>query len=317
MWVTHAAHRFALTRSTICFGVRIPAVFRASLTTATQSAINDSKPNYILHPVKIQVNPKQPTRLSLLLPLIVLSDQPPASIPTSKSLENEPVHGECLFPCTVDTSLWEFSDSLREEFPLTRLEKVTDRDGREVEDPWPLTFPELGRRGCTVWLSAVGQGEGTLVGLTADMDLLNRAKMEAQASLKRVEEELKEMGSRKALLDVSVEVRVNLAHYGILAYLTTQLATVVYLTYELGWDLIEPVAYFLGYLDLFSAGAYFLVRQEELTLSGAENYGRTFFERQIYSWHKFDTELYQALRQRYLVEQKRVDTLNLLLPQPE
>lgn len=61
-----------------------------------------------------------------------------------------------------------------------------------------------------------------------------------------LEKELDFSINRKAELDRKFDNRLLLSRLGLAGFLTGELALIVHLTYDLGWDLMEPATYLLG-----------------------------------------------------------------------
>ncbi|KNE58808.1 hypothetical protein, variant [Allomyces macrogynus ATCC 38327] len=61
--------------------------------------------------------------------------------------------------------------------------------------------------------------------------------------------------------------------------LCTELAGIVYLTYEMGWDLMEPTSYLLGLGTVIIGATYFAVLRREYTYEAASNHLESLLQR--------------------------------------
>ncbi|KAJ3349454.1 hypothetical protein GGF32_005614 [Allomyces javanicus] len=84
-----------------------------------------------------------------------------------------------------------------------------------------------------------------------------------------------------AVEDVEKRVRGRLDTlvYGGAVGLCTELAGIVYLTYELGWDLMEPTSYLLGLGTVIIGATYFAVLRREYTYEAASNHLESLLQR--------------------------------------
>ncbi|KNE71699.1 hypothetical protein AMAG_16251 [Allomyces macrogynus ATCC 38327] len=76
-----------------------------------------------------------------------------------------------------------------------------------------------------------------------------------------------------------VRGRLNTLMYGGAVGLCTELAGIVYLTYELGWDLMEPTSYLLGLGTVIIGATYFAVLRREYTYEAASNHLESLLQR--------------------------------------
>ncbi|KAJ3373089.1 hypothetical protein GGF31_001076 [Allomyces arbusculus] len=102
-----------------------------------------------------------------------------------------------------------------------------------------------------------------------------RADVEGQAAaVARVQGRVEEVEQR-------VRGRLHTLVYGGAVGLCTELAGIVYLTYELGWDLMEPASYLLGLGTVIIGATYFAVLRREYTYEAASNHLESLLQRRL------------------------------------
>ncbi|KAI9223892.1 hypothetical protein BC828DRAFT_374853 [Blastocladiella britannica] len=155
---------------------------------------------------------------------------------------------------------------------------------------------QLMRSNLVVWVPGTGQndtGSGGAYTLDAASSLspVLRAARAAAADADRASTLASASVSRvQAAADRSL-ARVL---YGGTAALTAQLGAVVHLTYELGWDLMEPATNMLGLTTVILSGAFFAAANAEFTYANAANVVRDRLRR----WHarRMRVDLEEAAR---------------------
>ncbi|KAI9173075.1 hypothetical protein H9P43_007206 [Blastocladiella emersonii ATCC 22665] len=96
------------------------------------------------------------------------------------------------------------------------------------------------------------------------------------ADLRTVRDALAEHDQRipvaRAALDAvhkRAETRLRWILYGGAGFLVSELGAIVFLTYELGWDLMEPTSYLLGLGTMIMGSAFYAVLRREYTYENA------------------------------------------------
>ncbi|KAJ3150055.1 hypothetical protein HDU86_006779 [Geranomyces michiganensis] len=106
------------------------------------------------------------------------------------------------------------------------------------------------------------------------------------------------MDAARARIEVLVARWVNVVKWGGLAYLSTQLAGIMFLTQQLGWDLMEPVSYLATVAaTIFSCSIYVAMRRDPAYTNIADSLRRVL--RNLLIRHRgFDVAKYEALKAR-------------------
>ena len=84
------------------------------------------------------------------------------------------------------------------------------------------------------------------------------------------------LDSIKTILERTVRRRVQVVLYGGMGYLVSQFGLVVFLTFDIGWDIMEPISYLLGVATAAVGAAFYLFRRREFTWEG--------FGTEVHSW---------------------------------
>ncbi|KAI9330257.1 hypothetical protein DFJ73DRAFT_800107 [Zopfochytrium polystomum] len=127
-------------------------------------------------------------------------------------------------------------------------------------------------------------------GLVVDKaDLLGRLSRE-QSRLTALDAEVDGLTPTKERLDARVAWTVWVLKTGVLATMIAQLAVIVYFTYTIGWDVMEPVSYILGLVNATAVGLYYLGVSDS-----PEAHLTRVLQRWSYRWNRFDAAKYQAL----------------------
>lgn len=110
-------------------------------------------------------------------------------------------------------------------------------------------------------------------------------------------EELEELERQKAAIDLTAETSVKRELWCGLAYLVVQTAAFMRLTFwELTWDVMEPVCFFVTSVYCIGAVVFFLRTAKEPTF---ENFSKSRFntkQRRLFRAKRFDLERYKELR---------------------
>lgn len=110
-------------------------------------------------------------------------------------------------------------------------------------------------------------------------------------------EELQQMEDRKAAIDEKARAGVRAELYCGLGLTTVQTLGFMRLTFwELSWDVMEPICFFVASLHFVAAYAFFLRTSREPSFEG---FFRRRFEtkrRKLFEAHNFDVRRYDELR---------------------
>lgn len=113
-------------------------------------------------------------------------------------------------------------------------------------------------------------------------------------------QQLKEMEKQKELIDRKAESMVRAELYGGLGFMIVQTLGFMRLTFwELSWDVMEPICFFVTSLHFALAYAFFLRTSKEPTFEGF--YQRRFKAKQekLMKIHNFDVQKYNQLCQAF------------------
>lgn len=119
----------------------------------------------------------------------------------------------------------------------------------------------------------------------------------AQARLAEVQATLGMLGEQKAALERRARWKARAAGWAGLAVVSAQWALLFRLTYyELSWDVIEPVGYFLSGVNSILAALWFLSTNSNLSWSTMHQSFQTRWERKAFARAHFDLAAYEGLR---------------------
>ncbi|KAL1170358.1 hypothetical protein V6Z11_A05G207500 [Gossypium hirsutum] len=110
--------------------------------------------------------------------------------------------------------------------------------------------------------------------------------------------ELEEMGKQKAEIDKKAKAQVRGELYCGLGFLLLQTLGFMRLTFwELSWDVMEPICFFVTSLHFASAYGFFLTTSTEPSFEGYFQRRFKTKQRKLIKAHSFDIEKYNKLRQ--------------------
>jgi len=126
--------------------------------------------------------------------------------------------------------------------------------------------------------------------LPADVQGLKSQLAETEGKLAILDEQYSAIQRRARL-------RSRLLNYTFMAALTVQWGLLFRLTYwELSWDVIEPVGFFVGGLTTLASYAWFLKTRQDFTYEAMYNRFMTSYERKSLKQVKFDVVEYTRLK---------------------
>ncbi|KAL3734107.1 hypothetical protein ACJRO7_023455 [Eucalyptus globulus] len=118
--------------------------------------------------------------------------------------------------------------------------------------------------------------------------------------------ELEQMENQKALIDERARAQVKCELYGGLGFLVAQTLVLMRLTFwELTWDVMEPICFFLTNLHVALAYGFFLRTSTEPSFEGY--FQRRFKTKQqkLMKIHNFDADRYRELRRAFYPDESR------------
>ncbi|XP_022895403.1 calcium uniporter protein 4, mitochondrial-like [Olea europaea var. sylvestris] len=107
--------------------------------------------------------------------------------------------------------------------------------------------------------------------------------------------ELDQLEKQKALIDRKAQSVVRGELYCGLGFLVLQTLGFMRLTWELGWDVMEPICFFVTSLHFALAYAFFLRTSKEPTFEGYFQRRFKVKQKKLMKIHNFDVEKYHEL----------------------
>lgn len=96
-------------------------------------------------------------------------------------------------------------------------------------------------------------------------------------------------------------------------YLIAQLSVIVYLTYEMGWDLMEPVSYLVTLATAILAFGYACIRKHEYTYPNIHLWIKSLFANRLSKSLAFDQIRFKKVSQELALKQNQMDRLRKLI----
>jgi len=159
---------------------------------------------------------------------------------------------------------------------------------------------------------------------TPNSSIIYKVDQESVADLKRLAiKNLNDATIELSALDL-IETRIRncaqwrlyLARWGLLGYLTTELGVIVFLTYELGWDFLEPVTCLLGYFTTLLGFGYGVLRHQQFTLPNYESWIKNRTYTRLCKERNFNVPAYLASKDCAKTWEMEVALLNEVLEGP-
>ncbi|KAF2077208.1 hypothetical protein CYY_001462 [Polysphondylium violaceum] len=139
------------------------------------------------------------------------------------------------------------------------------------------------------------------------LDKLIEAKKNEIATLKQT---IKPLEEKKQIIDAKAHRRATIIIYSGLGYCFIQAAALGRLTWwDLSWDIIEPVSYFLTFATVLIGYTYFTITKTEFSYEALNN--RLFTKRQSKLMKKYDFPLEEYTRIKNLIEKREKEVEGL------
>ncbi|KAK9839321.1 hypothetical protein WJX81_008000 [Elliptochloris bilobata] len=147
-------------------------------------------------------------------------------------------------------------------------------------------------------------------------------EQEVEARLRELRLELTPLVEQKRRIDGRVQRRTRTYLWMGLGFLIMQWGMLARLTFwELSWDVIEPITYFLGSGTTILFYCYFMATREEFAYNKGVSWLERTFQEDKYKEHGFDLRRYERLQrdvrryERYM--RRATDQHVSLFPEPE
>ncbi|KAI9104477.1 hypothetical protein DFS34DRAFT_195740 [Phlyctochytrium arcticum] len=137
---------------------------------------------------------------------------------------------------------------------------------------------------------------GTRIHLRISKSELTEKLHNAESQMMLLRSELAIFEEQTANIEKAVENRVRLVKYAGMTYITLQLGTIVFLTQQLGWDLMEPVSYLVTIAGMIFSAALYLTIRRDPDYSTMSRWLRGVLRRQIIRWRRFDENKYLQIK---------------------
>lgn len=246
---------------------------------------------------------KDYSQFYLHLPLGPLVQDPlrqAKSSATSDRSGNSSNSNICRFIVPVDSTALQLIQDIKEEFPQAKVSVTRGYKG-EIVDIESLRITDLIRGGLVLWLN----GNSTTIDNSTFLQKLRHAK----SDLLSVTIDKNNLAKAKENLDFLSERKTKAVVYGGGAFLVSELAGIVYLTYELGWDLMEPTSYLLGLGTIIGGSAFYAFMRREYTYENAGNHLSDWIRTRVYRKNNFSVEKFENLLKDCKTREEILDPL--------
>ncbi|KAJ1564870.1 hypothetical protein HK096_005788 [Nowakowskiella sp. JEL0078] len=206
---------------------------------------------------------------------------------------------------SVNAPLIQIADALELEFPDYQVEFVTTS--------YPTNKLKKGK--LSDWTSGsallnINDKKGKTWTLEFDQMELKKKLSKIDALLAKEKEKFSRMEDFKKKLDKLTEWKIAFFRYGGMSIVAAQpIVNVDAALKQLGWDLMEPVSYLLGSLNLIFAGGYYIIRRKEMTFEDVEFGSKELLTRRLYNKRGFDLAAFLTLEQELSLRIKFRDIL--------
>ncbi|KAJ3277212.1 hypothetical protein HK104_003549 [Borealophlyctis nickersoniae] len=221
---------------------------------------------------------------------------------TTEAVAPSPTHPGasevCLLKVRKTESLADFILHLSEEYPSIGEIRATRGQFEEIERTDKVPITEFLRGNVMVWYddgTKKASVSSSSAALTVDRGQAFAQLSEVQSKLVALEAELGRLGIVNGDIEKAVGVRYTAFKYGLLTYLGLQFGTMVYLTQELGWDFMEPVAALVTLATMVvSSGVYVAIKREP-SYSNVGQWVRETFRNRLANRYKFDRVQFESM----------------------
>ncbi|KAI9143576.1 hypothetical protein BKA69DRAFT_83060 [Paraphysoderma sedebokerense] len=223
---------------------------------------------------------KDYSQFYLHLPLRPLVQDPLRQAKSSATSDRSGISSNsniCRFIVPVDSTALQLIQDIKEEFPQAKVSVTRGYKGEIVDIENNSTF-----------LQKLRHAKSDLLSVTIDKNNLAKAKEN---------------------LDFLSERRTKAVVYGGGAFLVSELAGIVYLTYELGWDLMEPTSYLLGLGTIIGGSAFYAFMRREYTYENAGNHLSDWIRTRVYRKNNFSVEKFENLLKDCKTREEILDPL--------
>ncbi|ORZ40640.1 hypothetical protein BCR44DRAFT_1481755 [Catenaria anguillulae PL171] len=136
-----------------------------------------------------------------------------------------------------------------------------------------------------------------------------------RASLTDMEKAAKAGSDKLAMVDARVRKQLDWIVHGGTAFLWAELTTIIYLTNELGWDLMEPTSYLLGLTTVTLGSAFFTFIGREFTYNNMTASLESWLTRRLVSKEHIDIDQIQEAVRAAARTRQQLDPLLASIPQ--
>jgi hypothetical protein len=133
-----------------------------------------------------------------------------------------------------------------------------------------------------------------------DVNVLGRELAKHRAELSEIEQQVAPMREKKRELDRRAKNRINTYLFMGFGYLATQTTVLAKMTWiDFGWDVVEPITYFVTFSVALIGYSYFLLMRREYTYGDALNMATNRRRRIEYKKAGFDYHKYSQLEKAW------------------
>ncbi|KNC97895.1 uncharacterized protein SPPG_06886 [Spizellomyces punctatus DAOM BR117] len=240
-------------------------------------------------PRPISSNLKCHSKTSQYIDVAPTDPQAPSTLQSSSPALSPSKKETCIFFISPTETISDVLAHLREEYPELGVPQAVKGDRSCVDQPDQMSLDEFVKGSYHIQI-------GPRIHLMVDKREMRSQLKETEVRLTKMRAELMGLDEMMSTIEKGVNKRVAFLKYAGLTYVCGQLGTIVFLTQQLGWDLMEPVSYLVTVATMIFSAVLYVSMRREPDYSNIASWLRTTFRRRLMRRKGFDEQKYEKLR---------------------
>ncbi|TPX71530.1 hypothetical protein SpCBS45565_g01069 [Spizellomyces sp. 'palustris'] len=240
-------------------------------------------------PRPIFSNPKCHSKSSQYIDVAPTDPQAPSTSQSSSPALSPSKKETCVFFIPPTETISDVVAHLREEYPELGVPKAVKGDRSCVDQPDKMSLDEFVKGSYHIQI-------GPRIRLMVDKSAIRSQLKETEVRLTKLRAELMGLHEVMSTIEKGANKRVAFLKYAGLTYVCGQLGTIIFLTQQLGWDLMEPVSYLMTLATMIFSAVLYVSMRREPDYANIASWLRTTFRRRLMRRKGFDEQKYEKLR---------------------